>query len=368
MKCKEIIKYLDDWAPPGSAWEQDNVGLQVGSPEAEVQKILLCLEITPEVLTDALKRKCNLLITHHPFLFHSVKRFNLDSDKTARLLADLIKNDISVLSYHTNLDYTTGGVSFQLAKALKLNAVEILVPFHDTQSKLVVFVPENAVETVANALYAAGAGHIGEYSGCSFRSKGQGTFLASENAKPVTGKKLQAEKVDEIRLETVIDNWKIEKALSAMLAVHPYEEPAYDVYSLHNRQKCYGAGAIGKLPSPMEAQKFLTHVKKTLNLKNFRYSRGNQKMVSTVAVCGGSAAEYVNTAVSRGADAYITADIRYHGFQDALEKLWLIDAGHYETEIMVLNEVAARLLSRFTSLSSNIFITDSITNPVTFYK
>lgn len=368
MKCKEIITFLDDWAPPGIAWEKDNVGLQVGSPEAEIQKILLCLELTPEILVEAQKRKCNLIITHHPFLFHSIKRVNLASDETARLLATLIKNDISVLSYHTNLDYTSEGVSFQLAKALNLKNVRTLAPAEGMQSKLVVYVPATAVDEVAKALYAAGAGKIGEYSGCSFRVNGEGTFIPSDKANPAVGKPLQSETVSEIRLETVIANWNVKKAIQALHEVHPYEEPAYDIFALRNKSLDFGAGTLGELPRPMESSKFLTYVKRSLKLKNFRFNRGKQTVIKTVALCGGSGSEYLNASLAQRADAFITADIRYHSFHDALGKMWMIDAGHYETEIMVLDEVARRLKARFPGITKNIFITDLMTNPVEFYK
>ncbi len=367
MKCKEIITYLDDWAPPGVAWDRDNVGLQVGSPEAEIQKILLCLEITPETLDEALKRKCNLIITHHPFLFQGLKKVNLAADKTAQLLATIIKNDISVLSYHTNLDFTKDGVSFQLAKALKLQSVELLTPFEAKLSKIIVFVPLDAVENVAAAMFNAGGGRIGEYTECSYRSVGEGTFLASENANPAVGSKGARQQVVETRLEVLVDNWKISGVVAAIRRAHPYEEPAIDICPVNNSQNFYGAGTIGTLKTALPSTKFLSFVKKALKAKHIRFTKGATNLISKVAVCGGSASEMLPAAIARGADAFITADIKYHTFQDAWNRIWLIDAGHYETEVVVLPEVKARLITKFPEILNNIYITDHSTNPVEFY-
>ncbi len=367
MRCKEIIKFLDDWAPPGIAWERDNVGLQVGSPEAEISNILLCLELKTEILNEALLRKCNLIITHHPLIFYGIKKLNLASDPNAQLLSTLIKNDITVLSYHTNLDFTKDGVSYQLAKILGLKNIRPLVPLESSQSKLVVFVPREAVDPVMAALFAAGAGTIGNYSRCSFSSTGEGTFYGSSETNPAYGEKETFEKVDETRLEVVVENWKISNVVSALKSAHPYEEPAYDIFPLKISHLTYGAGAIGDFEQPMFDDFFLKHLQNSLQLKNFRYSKGKSSTIGKVALCGGSGVEYLHTAIAQKADTFITADIKYHFFQDAEGKILLVDAGHFETEIIVLPEIQRKLSEQFPELASCISITDYSSNPVKFY-
>ena len=367
MKCKEIIKYLDDWAPPGIAWDRDNVGLQVGSPEAEIQKILICLELTPEILKESLEKSCNLIITHHPFLFKGLKKINLASDKTSQLLASLIKNDINLISYHTNLDFTKSGVSFQLAEQLQLNSVKFLTPLEAKQSKIVVFVPTESAESVSEAVFAVGEGIIGEYSECSFSSEGIGTFKGSESSNPQKGTKGILERVNEQRLEFICSNWNISKVINAIKAFHPYEEPAIDVYPLSNNTTNSGVGAIGLLKTPMQQEDFFAYIASRLKIKNFRFMRSNQKLIHRVAVCGGSASECIPDAIAQKADAFITADIKYHSFHDAHNLICLVDAGHYETEVAILPEIARRLKENFSSIADDIFVSRQSTNVIEFY-
>ncbi len=367
MRCKEIIKFLDDWAPPGIAWERDNAGLQAGSPEAEISNILLCLELTAQILDEALSKQCSLIITHHPLIFNGIKKLNFASDPNAQLLSLLIKNDITVLSYHTNLDYTKSGVSCQLAKVLGLKNILPLVPLKSLQSKLVVFVPVDSKEQVMKALFAEGAGTIGNYSQCSFSSSGEGTFYGSSETKPAIGRKETFTRVEEAKVEVAVENWKLAAVVSALKNAHPYEEPAFDIYPLQIPHLTYGAGAIGDYEQPMFDDLFLKHTRNCLQLNNFRYSKGKSSSIGRVAVCGGSGIEYLKDAIAGGADAFITADIKYHSFHDAAGKIYLIDAGHFETEIIILPEIQRRLSEQFPQLSSQIFITDYSSNPVKFY-
>jgi hypothetical protein len=281
----------------------------------------------------------------------------------------LIKNNITLYSAHTNLDFTKDGVSFNLAKQLQLQNVKFLKNLPDKSLKLVVFVPESHVNKVASALHSAGGGVIGNYSDCSFRLKGTGTFKGSDETNPVKGKKGRIESVNEIRLELIVDSWKIRKVIEVLMSVHPYEEVAYDIYPLQNENVNYGIGAIGVLKKSMKKNDFLSHVSKSLKTRNFRYTPGNKPNIKKVAVCGGSCSDLLNTAITEGADAFITADIKYHSFQDAEGKILFIDAGHYETEIHSLNEVQLRL-NHFINKSSKIKVYkyNGSTNPVIFYN
>jgi dinuclear metal center YbgI/SA1388 family protein len=366
MKCKEVFNKIEDWAPQGIAWDRDNAGLQAGSVEREVNKILLSLDLTEPVIKTALQENCNLIITHHPLIFQPLKKLDIDRDNKSRLLEKIIKNDITVYSAHTNLDYTKNGVSFVLAERLKLRDIRFLSPLKSNQSKIIVFVPSDAIGKVADAVFSNGGGVIGDYTMCSYRTEGKGTFFGSENTDPVTGDKENFEIVEEVRLEIVAENWKLKKIIPEMIKAHPYEEPAFDIYPLNNNNINYGAGAVGNLEKSMSADDFLNHTTKCLGIKNFRYSGKGIRSVKKVAVCGGSGGEYINDAVSSGADAYITGDIKYHSFQETEEKILLVDAGHYETEIFALDAVAGYLKKNFENIE--IIQYPGNLNPINFYK
>ncbi len=369
MKCNEVIKHIEDWAPKEIAWEKDNIGLQVGNSSRQIKNLMLCLELTEGVVKEALKKHCNFIISHHPLLFRPLNQINTEKDKISKLVSTLIKKDITLYSAHTNLDFTKDGVSHILAKKLKLNDIEFLEKISNKKNKLVVFVPENSVKKVSSAIHDAGGGIIGNYSHCSFRLKGTGTFKGSDESNPAIGVKDNLEYVDEIRLEALVDDWKVKSVVNAMIKAHPYEEAAYDIYPLYNETVNYGMGAIGILEKPLKRNSFLAHVCKSLKTKNLRFTNGTNKSIKKVAVCGGSCSDMLNNVIATGADAFITADIKYHTFQDAEDKILLIDAGHYETEIHVLEEVEKRLkhLTRNKS-DMKVFKYSGSTNPVNFYN
>lgn len=368
MNINSVLKYIEGWAPPQIAWQKDNVGLQAGSLNRSVDNLMLCLEVTDKVLSEAVKKKCSLIISHHPLLFSPLKKIDPDHDTTSRLTEQLLKNNQTLLSFHTNLDFTKDGVSFALAKKLGLINIRFLLNQKENQSKLVVFVPENAVEKVSSALFEAGAGEIGEYKKCSFKGNGIGTFQGSEFSNPAVGKKKVFETAEEIRLEVIIDDWNLSKAISAIKTTHPYEEPAFDIYPLKNENLKYGFGALGSLVKPMSEKQFLAHVSKKLKT-TLRFTEGKRKTVSTVAVCGGSGSELLKEAIAKQADAFITADIKYHAFHDANKNILLVDAGHYETEIHILPELKSRLeqFLKINKENSKVFLFGKTTNPIKFF-
>jgi dinuclear metal center YbgI/SA1388 family protein len=368
MTCKEIFKYLENWAPKEIAWDKDNVGLQVGSAERKIKNILLSLDLNMKVLDEAIKKNCNLIITHHPLLFNPLRKIDTAKDKKSSLIEKLIKYNITLFSSHTNLDFTKDGVSFELARTLKLKKIRFLTSLTSLQYKLIIFVPESHLEKVANAVFENGGGIIGEYSHCSFRTKGKGSFKGSEKTSPAIGEKLSYEKIDEVKLEVIIDFWELDKILSAVKLIHPYEEIAYDVYQLKNGHINYGTGAVGELDRTMSSEEFLEHTSRCLGIKIFRYTNGKVKNINTVAVCGGSGSEYISNAVNAGADAYITADIRYHTFLDNEDSILLIDAGHYETEIFSLNELYRRLNAFIKKNKTRVFKYSKNANPINFYN
>ena len=370
MIAEDLIKYVENWAPPGAAWDRDNVGLQVGNKRAKITNVLLALDLNKKVVDEALKKKCNFIFTHHPFIFNPIKKLDFQNDPKAEIIKIAAQKNLTIFSAHTNLDFTKDGVSFELAKTLRLKNTSFLLNQESNQYKLVVFIPVKEVEKISNAIFNAGGGIIGEYSNCSYRLDGEGTFKGSEKSNPSIGKKGNAESVIETRLEVLVNEWKLKSVVSAMISAHSYDEVAYDVYPLENKNVNYGMGAIGELEKAMSQNQFLTFVTQRLRTKNLRYAKGKSKSIKKVAVCGGSGSDLLSTAISNGADAYITADIKYHTFQDAEDKILLIDAGHYETEIHALNEVQKRLQKFANEKRSNIKVYkySGTTNPVSFYK
>ncbi len=370
MIAENIINFIENWAPPGAAWDKDNVGLQVGSSKQKVISIFLCLELTEKALNEAIRKKSNFILTHHPFIFKPLRKINTYSDPKGRLIEKLIKNNITLYSAHTNLDFTKDGVSFELARVLNLKKPQFLVNQKSNQYKLVVFVPRKSLENVADELYKAGAGIIGEYENCSFRSDGIGTFKGLENSNPYIGEKHNYKSVDEIKLEVLVDSWKLNKVTNALLIAHPYEEPAFDIYPLQNENVNYGFGVIGELERSLTANEFLEYTCSSLKTSNIRYAKGKNKKVKTVAVCGGNGTDLLEAAVGKGADAFVTADLKYHTFQDGEDRILFIDAGHYETEIFALNAVKRKLenLINKNSESVKVFKFSGSTNPVKFFN
>lgn len=369
MTCEKVIKYIEDWAPKEIAWDQDNVGLQIGSTKRRIKNLMLSLDLNDKVVDQAIKQKCNFIITHHPLFFHSIKKINTDSDKTSKLIEKILKNDITLYSAHTNLDFTKDGVSFSLARKLKLQNINFLASVSENQIKLVVFVPESSIEKLANAIHRAGGGIIGEYSNCSFRTKGTGTFKGSEATNPVIGSRNKLEFVNEVKLEVIVNSWKMPAVITAIKTTHPYEEVAYDIYPLKNDNVNYGMGAIGDLKVPMNKREFLNHIITNLKIKNLRYSNGKDRSIKKVAVCGGSCSELLNQAITIGADAFITADVKYHAFQEALGEILFVDAGHYETEIHSIDEIEKRLNNFLVDHRKiKVYKYKGSTNPVIFYN
>lgn len=368
MNVGELITQIEDWAPPGAAWEKDNVGLQIGSRGDKLKNILLCLELDDEVLKEAIQKKCNFIFTHHPLIFNPIKKLDFQKDNRARLIQKLIKHNISLYSAHTNLDFTKDGVSFELANMLKLKNLTFLELEEGNQFKISVFVPEENVEKLSSGLFNCGAGIIGNYENCSFRMKGEGTFKGNEKASPLIGKKGNVERVNEIRLELLVDLWNLKNAINAIKEFHPYEEPAFDIYPLKNKNPNYGAGVIGELSNEFSEKELLKHVVTSLKTGRLKYCNGKGKMIKRVAVCGGSGSDLLNTAINSRADAFITADIKYHSYQEANGKILLIDAGHYETEIGSLNAVKRKIDKVILKDNSiKVYKYSGSTNPVKFY-
>jgi dinuclear metal center YbgI/SA1388 family protein len=365
IKISDIIRVMEEWAPPGIAWERDNVGLQIGDPEAEVKGVIVALEITQDVIRETLRKNCNLIITHHPLIFKPLN--NLTPRTFAGGLAlEIARNGLHLFSAHTNLDFSANGVNFAFGELLGLQNMRFLYQEGGSTQKIVVFVPQAHVDAVVGAMTRAGAGIIGNYESCSFQSAGTGTFQPLEGAQPFSGDAGALQREDEMRVEMVVPRWKTGAVVASMVDAHPYEEVAYDLYPIESINPNYGAGVIGSLTEPMPVEEFIAFVKQSLNSRTVRWTYGAASMVSRVAICGGSGSDLLPAATRQNADAFVTADIKYHTFHEARGSIHLIDAGHYETESPVLRPVADRLLREFSGAQVPFLVTDVNTNPITY--
>ncbi len=344
---KDIYNYIDKIAPFNSAMDFDNCGMLVGNYSAVVNKVLLSLDITSSVIQEAKEIGANLIISHHPVIFNPIKR--LDSNSMPYLLA---KNDINAICAHTNLDMADGGVNSSLANLLDLKNVEGLSIYKSRNyHKLIVFVPEEYTDKVKSAMTLAGAGSLGDYRGCSFKSLGEGEFLPDDGAQPFLGKVGSYEKVKENRLEMICSPSKIDAVISAMLEAHPYEEPAYDIFENSAIREKICCGLIGNLQSEYLPNEFASFVKRALNCNGVRYINGKRK-IKKVAVCSGAGGDYIYKAIKKGADAFVTGEIKHHEILSAMAAgVTVVDAGHFCTEDVVIEPLINLLSLEFKNIN-----------------
>ena len=335
----DVAQTLEAWAPPRSAQDYDNVGLQVGDPERPVERSLVALDMTPAVLHEAQTHEAQLIITHHPLLFRPLQSVTASGGFESALALELAEAGIALYTAHTNLDVAPGGVSFALADVLGLEATDFLGSMEDVLRKLVVFVPVDHARAVHRAMAEAGAGQIGDYESCAFESRGTGFFRPGEEATPFTDTPAGTlEQADEVRLEVQVERWHLPAVRRAMTEAHPYEEVAHDVYSLEGSTTQAGLGAVGHLPEPEPLSAFLQRTSDALDAGSLRYAGDPDARIERVAVCGGAGSDFVGQALAAEADAYVTADVTYHEFFEVLSandghpQMAFIDAGHYETE------------------------------------
>ena len=344
VKCQVIMDAMEQIAPRYLAESWDNVGLLVGSPAQTVHKVLVCLDVTETVVQKAIEDGVDMIIAHHPLIFKPLKNLRTDLPQ-GRLLAKIIQHNLIVFAAHTNLDIADGGVNDVLADLLGLEEVAALsTTYQENLIKLVVYVPTTHAELVQAAIGKAGAGHIGNYSHCSFKVEGKGSFLPLDGTNPFIGQAGKLETVDEVRIETILPEKLVRRVVKAMLAVHPYEEVAYDLYPLKNIGKTQGLGRIGKLKKSMIIEDFARQVKQVLPTAQVRLVKSGEKLVKKVALCSGSGAEFIIKAAYAGADVLVTGDVKYHEAQKAQEcGIHVIDAGHFGTEMPVAKKLAEKL-------------------------
>ena len=344
MRVREIAQAVEEIAPRALAEDWDNVGLQVGAPESEISRVLVALTPLPEVFEEAGEIGADFLLFHHPLIFQGLKSLDTTS-YPGGLISRAIQNNLTIYAAHTNYDAAPEGVSLALAEALSLEDPSKVVAPRGSLRKLVVFVPEENADEISSALTKAGAGVIGEYTHCTFRTPGTGTFFGGEGTDPYTGEKGRLERVPELRLETVVPAHAAARAAAAIRAAHPYEEPAFDVYPVDGYPEGCGYGRVGTLPEPLAPEDLREHVSESLGFPARLVADSDPgRRIERVAVLGGSGGSFLGEAAASGADAYVTGDLDYH---DALlaESLGLvaIDAGHAATELPSLEPLAQRL-------------------------
>ncbi|MDR2816135.1 MAG: Nif3-like dinuclear metal center hexameric protein [Proteiniphilum sp.] len=344
MRIKEIIQTIEQLAPLPLQEAYDNSGLQAGDANREATGALLCIDVTENVIDEALSLGCNLIISHHPLAFRPFKSLT-GKNYVERCMMQAIKRDVALYAAHTNLDNACGGVNYKLAEMLELQNVKILQPLENALLKFVATVPLQYAESVRNALFNAGAGHIGNYDSCSYNLSGEGTFRAKAGANPHVGEIGRLHFEPEVRIETVIPVMKKEEALRALLAVHPYEEPVFDFYPIANNWPQHGSGVVGVLSEPMPEQEFLYLLKDIFNLPAIQHSKIQGRDIRDVALCGGAGASLIPRAIAYGADAFITGEAKYNDFFDAEGGILLAVVGHYESEICT-KEIFFDLISK----------------------
>ncbi len=364
MKLHQILESLQEWAPFSYQDSYDNSGLLVGSANAEIHKTLISLDITEEVMQEAVKGGFDLIISHHPIIFQGFKSLTGKTPEEKIVIA-AIKNNIAIIAMHTNLDNISEGVSYKLSQVLGLQNQQILSPKKDLLRKLVVFIPNSHLDSVRQAVFNAGAGKIGHYDQCSFGSEGVGTFRAGENTQAFVGKKMEFHQEKEVRFESVFPVQLERKVIKALLNTHPYEEVAYDIFTLNNSHSKVGAGIIAEMPEAISETAFLKLLKNKVNPFQIRHTAFREKKIKKVALCGGSGSFLIDTAKAANADIFITGDVKYHDFFKATKHMIIADVGHYESEQFTKELIHDFLIKKFTNFA--VQISEHQTNPIKYF-
>lgn len=363
MKIKEILHVVEQLAPLPLQESYDNSGIQIGDVNQEAKGAVVCIDVTEAVLDEAIALGCNLVISHHPLAFRSFKSLT-GKNYIERCMIKACKHDIVVYAAHTNLDNASDGINCYLAEMLNLQHVRILDPQKDKLLKLVTYVPHSHAELVRSALFNVGAGHIGNYDCCSYNVAGEGTFRAGEFAKPYCGEIGELHMEEETRIEIILPTYKKGEALRALIAVHPYEEPAYDFYALQNEWAKAGSGIVGTLPEETDEEDFLYLLKDTFHLKTIQHSALRGKPVRDIAICSGSGAFLIPKAISYSADVFITGEAKYNDYYDVEDKLLLAVVGHYESEIFTKNIFFDIISKKYPTFA--VYMSGFDVNPVNY--
>jgi len=364
VTLREFVAWLEEIIPPALQEHYDNSGLQVGDPSAVIDSVLLTVDVTADVINEAVMHGCRLIISHHPLIFSPLKRIAFGSE-AERCVAAALTKGIAVYSAHTSFDNLSWGVSNALAAKVGLENTRVLAPVKGRLLKIIIFVPFSHADAVRDSLFEAGAGHIGKYDRCSFNIHGEGTYRAGEGAVPWAGTAGEYHTEPEVRIEAVMPDYLAGACIRALLASHPYEEVAYDLIALENTYYGAGAGTIGTLAAPLTGTQLLERLRQLAGTPVIRYSGDPERTVKTVAVCGGSGASLISDAFRAGADAFITGDVKYHAFTEAPREMLVADIGHYESEkysLEILYDLINKKFPKFALRFSGIK-----TNPINYF-
>ncbi len=364
MKIAEIISFLESIAPLSLQESYDNAGLITGNPAWECTGVLCTLDAVEEVVQEAISKKCNLIVAHHPIIFSGLKKINANN-YVGKTIITAIKNDIAIYAIHTNLDNVINGVNHYMADKLDVVKRKILSPKPATLKKLFTFVPVEKIEQVRSAIFSAGGGVISNYSECSFSVEGTGSFKGNEGTNPYVGTPGERHYEKELKIEVIFPAWLQNTIVKAMVQAHPYEEVAYDIIDLSNEHPGVGSGLIGELKEPMDEKAFLGLLKKQFGLSVIRHTALMGKSVKKIALCGGAGSFLVSKALVEGADVYITADMKYHEFFDANGRMVIADIGHFESEQFTIDLLATVLQEKYRTFA--ILKTTVKTNPVQYF-
>lgn len=364
MYIKEIISEIEKFAPLAYQESYDNCGLLVGDKESKITGVLLSLDCVEDVVEEAIRLKCNLIIAHHPIIFGGLKRLT-GSNYVERTVIKAIQNNIAIYAAHTNMDNVSGGVNAKIAEKLGLTNLKILAPKKQLLKKLVTYVPPTHLEKVRTSLFEAGAGNIGNYDSCSFNISGTGTFRGNEDSNPFIGEKGKLSYEGETRIEVIFEAIHESRILKSLLTNHPYEEVAFDVYPLDNAYHHVGSGMTGEFEKAMPENEFLTLLKRVFNLKTVKHTPLLNKPIKKVSFCGGSGAFLIKNAINSGSDAYISADIKYHEFFEADSKILIADTGHFENEQFTPEIFYELIQKKFTTFAT--YLSKVNTNPVNYF-
>lgn len=364
MKIADLIQVFEESAPISWQESYDNSGLIIGKPDNEVQSVLICLDVIPEVVEEAIRKGIGFILSHHPLIFKGLKRIT-GSNPVEKSVFLALENGISIAGMHTNLDNSITGVNFKIGEKLGVLEMKILQPMVSRLRKLVVFCPDSHAEIVRKAVFAAGAGHIGNYDSCSYNISGQGTFRGNESSNPFSGVAGELHYEAEQRIETIVPDYLVNQVIAAMLEAHPYEEVAYDIYPLENSFEGAGAGMIGSLINPLTETELLQKLNQTFGTPAIRHSPFIGRKISTIAWCGGSGAFLIPNAIRQKADVFVSADFKYHDFFEADGKILLIDAGHFETEQFTKELMADKIRKKFPNFA--VHFSEVNTNAVRYF-
>ncbi len=363
MIVQDIINQLEELAPLAYAEEFDNVGLLVGDKNTKVTGVLITLDTLPKVVDEAITENCNLIVSFHPIIFKGLKSIAGNS-YVERVVQKAIKNDIAIFAIHTALDNAFSGVNAELCNRLELKNKSILIPQSGTIKKLTTFVPKPDVEAVKKALFETGGGAIGNYENCSFSSEGVGTFKGNQASNPVIGKPHEFKQLRERKIEILFAKHLESKILKTLFKTHPYEEVAYEISTLENKNQHIGMGMIGTLETPMDENTFLEFVKEKMKCSVIRHSKLLNKNIQKIAVLGGSGSFAIEAAKAAGAHAFVTSDLKYHDFFAAENQILLMDIGHYESEQYTKNLLATYLTKKIPNFA--VLLSKINTNPVKY--